>query len=393
MNSNYDVVNYDVIVAGGGIIGSAVAYYVAKKGQRVLVVEREDQASGTAGATDGAVAYHTKKPGFSMDLAVQSISMFSGLSEELGMDIEYHESRGGMLVIEDEQQWELMEQLAKEQSVSGVDVRVIGIDKARELEPQLSPKLLGALYSPTGGSVHPMLMTFAFASAAKRLGADFKNETEVTGIIKKDGAVKGVNTTAGDFFSEKLVIAAGAWSAALGEMAGFAIPIKPRKGQLLVTEPVGPFIKNGSIQCARYFVVKNRPETVTDEYVLRTGASLAIEQTDDGAILIGSTRELVGFDGENTLESFEAITQRAVTFFPALRDVHVIRSFSGFRPYTPDGMPMIGKVDSVDGLYIAAGHEGDGIALAPITGKLLAEEIVDGKASFSLEPVSPNRFN
>jgi len=382
---------YDVIVAGGGIMGSAIAYELAKKNQRVLVVERDDQTAGAAGATDGVVGYHTKKAGFHMDLAVRSIAMFPGLSEELGMDIEYGEGCGGMLVIEDVEQLELMEALAEAQRVSGVDIQVIDIQKARELEPHLSSKLVGALYSPTGGKVNPLKLTFAYAAAAKRLGAVFQNRTEVQGVIRDGNTVRGVNTTAGDFFCEKLVIATGAWSAALGDMAGFPLPIKPRKGQLVVTEPVGPFL-NCTMQCARYFVIKNRPESITDEYILRTGASMSIEQMDDGAIIIGSTRELVGFDSENTLESFESILRRATALFPALRDVHVIRAFAGFRPYTPDGLPFIGKVNTVEGLYVGAGHEGDGIALAPITGRLLAEEIVDGAPSFSLEPFDPNRF-
>lgn len=280
---------------------------------------------------------------------------------------------------------------AKEQSASGIDIRMIGIEEAMKYEPQLSPKLLGALYSPTGGKVHPIYMTLAYAHAAKKLGMVFMNETDVTGVIKKDGTVVGVNTSKGDFYGDKVVVCAGSWSAAVGEMVGFPIPIKPRKGQILITEPIGPFM-DCTAQCAMYYVIKHKPETVKDEYVLRTGASLSIEQTDDGAMVIGATRELVGFDRENTLESFEAIVKRAAKFFPALRNVHVIRSFAGLRPYTPDGLPMIGKVDSVEGLYIAAGHEGDGIALAPITGKLMAEILVDGESSFPLEPFNPNRF-
>jgi sarcosine oxidase subunit beta len=382
---------YEHILIGGGLMGSAAAYYLARRGCKALVLERRDQAAGTAGASDGVVGYHTKKPGAHMDLAMRSIAMFPGLSEELGADIEYVEKCGGMLLVEDEEQWALMESLAEEQRVSGVDIRMIGIHEAMGIEPQLSPRLLGALYSPDGGKVDPIKLTFAYASAAKRLGAVFQNGIEASSIINKKGRVVGVRTASGDFHSDHVVITSGAWSEAVGEMAGFRVPIKPRKGQILVTESMGPFVC-GTAQCARYYVVKNRPDAITDEYLLRTGASLGIAQTGDGAVLIGSTREMAGFDRENTLESFEAIMRRAADFYPALRNAHVIRSFAGLRPYTPDGLPMIGRVGSVEGLYIAAGHEGDGIALAPITGKLLSEAIVDGKVSFPLEPFSPDRF-
>lgn len=382
---------YDIIVIGGGIMGSSVAYYSAKEGKKVLVVEKMDQASGSAGATDGVVGYHTKKPGLQLDLAIQSIDMFSKLSEELGMDIEYEQNCGGLQPVEDQYQWDLMEAMAKEQSASGVDIRMISIEEAMKLEPQLSPKLKGALYSETGGKVNPMRLTFAFAKAAQKLGAEFLNNTAVTGVLKDEKHVYGVETDKGSFYGDKIVIAAGSWSGKVGQLAGLELPIKPRKGQIVITEQIGPFMK-ATVQCARYNVIKFRPETIKDENIIRTGASLSIEQTEDGAMVIGATREFADFDRENTLEGIEMIVRRAAEFFPALEDVHVVRSFAGLRPYTPDGLPLIGKVDALSGLYVAAGHEGDGIALSPITGKLLAEEMVYGKTSYPITAFSPNRF-
>ena len=146
-------------------------------------------------------------------------------------------------------------------------------------------------------------------------------------------------------------------------------------------------------QCARYNVIKFRPESIKDETVLKLGASLSIAQTRDGGIEIGATRELVGFEEENTFEAIEKMMQRAARFFPALKDVSVVRFFSGFRPYTPDGLPMLGKVDALPGFVMSAGHEGDGIAMSPITGKLIAEIIADGAPSINIDPFSPNRFD
>lgn len=384
--------HYDIIIIGGGIIGSSVAYYSAKAGKRVLVVEEKDQASGSAGATDGVVGYHTKKPGLQLELAIESIAMFSDLSEELGMDIEYEEHCGGLQPVENQYQWDLLEAMAKEQSASGVDIRMISIEEAIKIEPQLSPKLMGALYSPTGGKVSPIRLTFAYAAAAKRLGAKYLNQTPVTGIIKDRRRVKGVSTPKGKFYGDKVVIAAGSWSGEIGRLAGVDLPVKPRKGQIVITEQVGPFMK-ATVQCARYNVIKFRPETITDANIVRTGASLSIEQTEDGALVIGATREFEGFDRETTLEGVEMIVQRAAEFFPALADVHIVRTFAGLRPYTPDGLPLIGSVEKLLGLYVAAGHEGDGIALAPITGKLLAEEMAYGKTSYPIEAFSPNRYH
>lgn len=380
-----------LIIIGGGVMGSAIAYYASKKGRKALVIERRDQAAGSAGATDGVVGFHTKKPGLQMELAVRSIALFPALAEELGHDIEYGDKCGGLQPVEDRRQWDLLMAMSAEQRASGVDIRMIGIDEARELEPQLSPKLMGALYSPTSGKVNPILLTFAFASAAKKLGATFLNETEVTGFIRDQEKILGVRTSVGEFLGDKVVIAAGSWSARVAEMAGVSIPIKPRKGQIVITEPVGPFMTT-TVQCARYNMIKFRPESITDAEVIRTGSSLSIGQAHDGAIVIGGTREFAGFDTDNTLEGVAMIVKRAAQFFPALKDVHVVRTFAGLRPFTPDGLPLLGEVNALKGLYIAAGHEGDGIALSPITGFLMAELLVDGQPSFPLEPFSPNRF-
>lgn len=381
----------DIIVIGGGIIGCSVTYQLAKLGKQVLQIEREDLTRGAAGATDGVVGYHTKKPGAQMDLAVQSIAMFEHLGEELGEDIEYGCRCGGMQPVEDELQWNILSEIAQEQRKSGVDIRMISIEEARKIEPMLAEDLRGALYSPTGGKVNPIKLTLAFSKAAKRLGARILTETEVTDLILDGKKVLGVKTVRGDFYADAVVNACGAWAADIGKMAGLNIPIKPKKGQLIVTEPIGPFM-DATLQCARYNVIKFRPEAVDDPAALRLGNSLSIEQTDTGGLIIGGTRELADYDRENTLEAVEAILKRAVRFFPALADICFIRAFAGLRPYTPDGLPLIGKVDGREGFYMAAGHEGDGIALAPVTGKLLAEQIVYGKESYSLESFTPNRF-
>lgn len=174
-------------------------------------------------------------------------------------------------------------------------------------------------------------------------------------------------------------------------MVGLNIPIKPRKGQLIISEPIGPFME-ATVQCARYNIIKFNPESIKDKNVLKLGSSLSIEQTKEGTLIIGGTREFSGFDKENTLEGIEVMLKRAVEFFPAIKDLNFIRAFAGLRPFTLDGLPLIGEVDKIKGFYIAAGHEGDGIALAPISGKLLAELITDGKPSYNIDHFTPNRF-
>lgn len=382
---------YDVIVVGGGIIGCSVAWQLSKLEKKVLVIERTDVASGSAGATDGVVGYHTKKPGVQLDLAVQSIEMFKTLSQELGMDVEYGFEAGGMQPVEDKEQWDMLSAMVEEQRKSGVDIRMISAEEACKIEPNLSPDIYGALYSPTSGKINPLKLTMAYAHAAKQLGAEIMTNTEVTGFLIEDGRCKGVKTSKGEFRAPAVVNACGSWAGKVAKLAGLDLPIKPRKGQLAVTEPIGPFLK-ATVQCARYNVIKFRPETIKDKTVLKLGSSLSIEQQETGGLIIGGTREFVDYEGENTFEAIETMMRRAVRFFPALKDVSVIRFFSGFRPYTPDGLSLMGEVKTLPGFYMAAGHEGDGIALSPITGKLMAELIAYGKCSYDISDFSPNRF-
>ena len=382
---------YDVIIIGGGIIGSSVAWQLARRKKKVLVIERKDVCSGSAGATDGVVGYHTKKPGLQLDLAVQSIEMFRTLNRDLETNVEYGFEAGGMQPVEDKDQWDMLASMAAEQRKSGVDIRMITAEEACSIEPNLNPDIYGALWSPTGGKVNPLAMTFGFARAAKRLGAVYLTETEVTHILTEGGRAVGVNTSAGEFRAECIVDAAGAWAGKVAALAGIDLPIRPRKGQLLITEPIGPFLR-ATVQCAMYNVIKFRPETIKDPAVLKLGSSLSIEQQESGGLIIGGTREFADFEEENTFEAVETMVKRAVRFFPALKDVSIIRCFSGFRPYTPDGLSMMGEVRTLPGFYMAAGHEGDGIALSPITGRLMAELITDGKTSYDITPFSPNRF-
>ena len=382
---------YDVIIIGGGIIGSSVAWQLARRKKKVLVIERKDVCSGSAGATDGVVGYHTKKPGLQLDLAVQSIEMFRTLNRDLETNVEYGLEAGGMQPVEDKDQWDMLASMAAEQRRSGVDIRMITAEEACSIEPNLNPDIYGALWSPTGGKVNPLAMTFGFARAAKRLGAVYLTETEVTHILTEGGRAVGVNTSAGEFRADCIVDAAGAWAGKVAALAGIDLPIRPRKGQLLITEPIGPFLR-ATVQCAMYNVIKFRPETIKDPTVLKIGASLSIEQQESGGLIIGGTREFADFEEENTFEAVETMVKRAVRFFPALKDVSIIRCFSGFRPYTPDGLSMMGEVRTLPGFYMAAGHEGDGIALSPITGRLMAELITDGKTSYDITPFSPNRF-
>lgn len=384
---------YDQIVIGGGIIGSSLCYYLSKLGQKVLLIEKNDLCSGSAGATDGYITPHTKQPGYHLELALKSCELYETLASDLetDIDIELDLHCGGIQACENEMQWELISANAAELSKSGLELHMLEIDEARKIEPALSPKLRGALYSPIASSVNPMRLTQGFVDAAKKFGLEVSLHNEVTGLLFDGDRVVGVESREGSFYADHVVDCCGSWGGKIAAMAGLDIPVVPKRGQILVTEPM-PKILNTVMQTGIYPIIKYHPERITDEKVFRLGLAWGIEQTKDGTLLIGGTRELAGYDKGNTFEAIEAIVNECYKYIPAIKNMNIIRVFSGFRPRTPDGLPVLGKVRSVPGFVMCCGHEGDGIALAPITGKLVAQDIVYGKSEFPIDVCRAERF-
>jgi len=375
----------EVVVIGGGVIGASVAYHLARRGVRATVLERGDMASGSSGACDGLVLLQSKRPGIHLRLAMESRKLFNRLSQELPVSIEYR-CNGGMVVIETEEEFRAMGRYAEEQKETGLEVALLDIAGARRMEPELSESLAGAAYSPLDGQVNPIALTHGFALAAKALGARIRTHTEVTGIRVEHGRAIGVETDQGRFSAAVVVNAAGVYAPRLGEMAGITVPIRPRRGQLLVTEATRRMIR-GTFISARYIAAKHNPELAKGK-----GEGISIEQTESGNLLLGSTREFAGFDWSTTVEGVRGIARRTMAVLPGLSGLNVIRSFAGLRPYTPDGLPILGPVEGVDGFVMAAGHEGDGIALSPITGELIAQFIVEGRTEIPLDPFRLDRF-
>ncbi len=368
---NHDL-RSDVVIVGGGAIGTSIAYHLARRHIDVILVEKDDIASGTSGACDGFVFLQSKKPGAHLRMAMESAKMMERLSDELQRDVEY-EKNGGMIVAKSQEDMLVLRDLVERQRESGLEVHLLDSREAREMEPCLAPDVAGATYSPADAHVNPMSLCLAFAQAAKQMGAEILTNTEVTDVLVTDGRVEGVVTSRGVIKADVVVNAAGVYAPVIGRMVGIDLPITPRRGQVLVTESV-PRMFTRSMICSKYIVSKFSPGQTQDPM----GVGMAMEQTRAGTILIGSTREFVGYDRSVTPEGIRAILKHASEHVPVIKDLNIIRSFAGLRPHTPDGMPILGKVGDVEGFIVAAGHEGDGIALSPITGFLIAELIATG---------------
>ena len=375
----------DVVIIGGGVIGSSIAYHLAARHISVLLFEKDTPAAGSSGSCDGAVLLQSKKHGKHLKMAVASTKLFGELNEQLPVPIEF-ERNGSMVVIEHEAEFAPMEAFVSQQRQHGVTVSLLDVSEARELVPALSEAIAGATFSPDDGKINPIRLNLAFIQGAKERGAQVKVGEDVKHIDVKAGRVRGVTTSRGIYSCSVVVNAAGALAPDIGRMVNIDVPIKPRRGQILVTEAVEPLVRCCMLS-AGYIAAKFDPEIAR-----QSGHGVSIDQTAKGNILIGSTREFVGYNRQTSFDKLIKIANRARQIIPRLESLDVIRSFAGLRPYTPDGMPILGNVDSIEGFIMAAGHEGDGIALSPITGELISQLISGEVPSISLEPFSISRF-
>ena len=360
---------YDVVIIGSGVVGASCAYELALAGRRVLVVDRGGLAGGTTASGEGNVLVSDKPPGPELELARASVVRWADYARELSEGFEY-EPKGGVVIASDDASRAPLADLVSRHRDVGVKAELLDGEGLRAIEPHLAPDLdLGAHY-PDDAQVQPVLASSALLADARRLGAEVRAGCDVLGFEHDaSGRVVAVRTAQGTFGTGAVVNAAGPWSAAVARLAGSDLPVRPRRGHLLVTVPVGPLIHH-KVYEAGYVDTLTAD---TDE----AQVSAVVESTPSGTILLGSSRELVGFDTTVDLEVVRRIAARATRLFPVLADVDLLRIYTGFRPWVPDHLPIIGEDPAVRGLWHATGHEGAGIGLAPATGQLIRAGITD----------------
>jgi D-hydroxyproline dehydrogenase subunit beta len=367
----------DVLVVGAGMVGAACAYYCAAAGLRVGVVERGAVASGTTSAGEGNILVSDKEPGPELDLTLLSIRLWTELGERLGgFELE---AKGGVVVARTPEAMTGLSALAAAQRVRGVSVTEVDAAGLAELEPRLTRDVAGGAYYPQDLQVQPMLAAAELLRAARSLGATVHTGTSVLGFRRG-----GVVTSAGEMSARWVVNAAGTWGGEIAEMAGAPVSVLPRRGFILVTEPLPPVIRH-KVYSADYVA-----NVASSDAGLET--SVVVEGTRAGTVLIGASRERVGFDRTMSLPVLRKLAAQAVGLFPFLAEVNLLRSYLGFRPYCPDHLPVIGPDPRVPGLVHACGHEGAGIGLAAATGHLLAQTLTGAEPDLDLTPFRPDRF-
>jgi D-hydroxyproline dehydrogenase subunit beta len=373
----------DVVVIGAGAVGAACAYHLAQAGLQVTVVDRGSVAGGTTGAGEGNILVSDKEPGPELELALLSLRVWrelpSALTEPAELDL-----KGGLVVAATGDELTGLTALAEAHRAAGVEAIPVAPDRLNELEPELAADLAGGMLYPQDMQVQPMLAAAHLIAAAKRHGARVQLGEPVTGLLRAGERVTGVRTSRGPLAAGAVVNAAGVWSGQIASLAGVDLPVLPRRGFILVTEPLGPLIRH-KVYAASY--VADVHDSSED---LET--SPVIEGTASGTVLIGSSRERVGFDSRLSMTALARMARQAIRLVPVLGRVRALRAYHGFRPYSPDHLPMIGADGRAPGLFHACGHEGAGIGLSAATGLLVAEQVTGRPTSLSLAAFAPDRF-
>lgn len=354
-----------VAVIGAGAIGCSIAYHLARRGTFVTVIEADDIAAGTSSATLGLVWVQQKPPAEYMELNLLSSQLHRELAKNFEEDVELTQPGGVDSYLDEayfEEQVAVMEQLNA--ASPKYQARALTPDEARELEPDLSHEIVGAIYCPHDGEINPISLVVNLARSARKLGVTFLTHTLVRSITRDETGVTGLETERGLIRACGIVVAAGTACSTLVIPLGLEMPQVCERGQIIVTEAMRRVLIH--------------PTDIS-------------RQTVRGNILLGTTHE-PGCQERyaTTAEGFRHIVDQSVRRFPILKDAQIIRAFSGIRPLPKDGLPYLGAVNRIPGLYVATSHSG--ITLAPIHGKVISELILDGRTDVPIQSYRPERY-
>lgn len=365
----------EVVIIGGGIIGCATAYYLAKQGiTDVVVVDKSYLASGSTGRCGAGVR---QQWGLKMNvlLATESIKAFETLNEELdtGLDIEFKQ-KGYLMLAYSEKMVEQYKKNVKLQQSLNVPVKLISPDEAREIVPYLNTDgLLAATFCPTDGHINPFVATNSYAEAARRMGVRIMTYTEVTGIEVERDRVIAVDTNKGRIRTNAVLNSSGGYSREVAALAGVNLPTHPERHQILVTEPVA---------------------TVQDPMVISLHHGFYCQQTPHGSFIMGfgDPNELKEHVVSSTWHFMEEMAAKVLPVLPPLAELRVVRQWAGLYNMSPDAQPILGEVPTLKGFYNAVGFSGHGFMLAPVTGRLMAEAISGREPHLDIAPLSLERF-
>jgi sarcosine oxidase subunit beta len=363
----------EIVVVGGGVTGASIAWHLARSGARVTLVEERGIAAAASGASAGGVRQQGRDPR-EMPLAIAAIARWTELERELDADLHYYRE-GHLVVYEREVDLLVARTRLAEQRALGLEIELVEGADLRELCPGLAPHIVAGTYTPSDGHADPVATTRAFAHAARREGAELRLGVRVTGLQRVGDRITGVETSDGVIDAEHVVLAAGAWTRDLAGLLGVDLPIEPAGLQMILGRPM-------SKQLRQVVQAHDQP--------------LSLKQLRDGNYLIGGgwpgDIDMKTAVGATRSESIDGSLRTAAAIFPAIAEMEIERSWVGIEGIALDAIPVIDRLPGYDGCTVAAGFSGHGFALSPISGQLVAEWVLDGSPSLSLDAFSAGRF-
>ncbi len=376
----------DVLIVGGGIVGSASAYHLARSGVSVTLLEANELAYGATGRNLGYIWIHTRRPGAELELVMhlrRELEELQGmLDDDFGLRTE-----GGLLYVHTEEQLTTLREFVERRQADGVDIRLIDGDEARSLAPILPETVIGASFCPLDAQMESTRYVGAFAKAAGRAGAQILEHTPVRALEREGSRIVRVVTDGVTYTPGRVVIAAGAWTADLLRPIGAEIPIHAMRLQIVQTTPMprqlGPVLY-GSAAVKQYRIFRELPSFRLEHWVNeaedRHGKALleAVCQRADGSFLLGCAMDYPGPVWEPDLAGVALVTEALPAIMPELRSARFARAWAGVLPFTTDNLPIIDALPGFDDTYIAVGHV-FGNGAGPTTGRIVADLILGGQ--------------
>ena len=375
----------DVAVIGAGVVGCSVAYYLAREGVAVTILERESIGSGASAHATGSLSLLGAEfsAGASFEMARASYAEFPDLAAELesatGMDLLYQRRPSLRLALDDEEV-ELIKSLMAWQQPH-VKMRWVDAGEVHAIEPRLSPAIIGAVYEDESAQLDSYRFNLALARGAELKGTGILSR-EATGLVADGSRIAGVKTASGDIHCGAVVVAAGTWSRAFTPWLGFPVPVRPMKGERLLLnypgEPLPVLLSS-----------PKRGHMISRLDGLTSVGSTGGRDYDQKELFWGEE-----FDRQPTETARLELLQRAIDVFPDLERAELVQQLAGSRPLSPDSKPIIGPVPGWDGVLLATGHTTKGIHLGPVTGRIIADYICRGSTQVvaDMSEFLPDRF-
>lgn len=367
----------EVIIIGSGVIGCAAAYYLAKKGVSVLVLDKDESIGNGGSSRNGGGVRQSGRDPRELPLAMYAVEhIWPTLSEELGIDVEYHKE-GNLRLGKTEKHLQILQGLTNRAVDCGLDVRMIDGKEVREINPYLSEEVIGASWCATDGHANPLLTTLGFYKNARALGVHFITGEEVVAIQKVKGKARRVITKKNVYEGEKIILAAGYESRAIAQTVGIDIPMQNVLIEALVTEA--------------------EPK-MFGQMLGTADADFYGHQTDHGSFVFGGASGLEEVNKDNGKMITSSITAPCICrgimkYIPKLADAKIVRTWAGYEDVCYDKIPVISPVKEVPGLILACAFTGHGFGIAPVVGQLLSQMATEEETMLNMHEFRYDRFH